>query len=456
MEDRRRNPKGSILIVDDELVVRDSLTKWFREEGYRTEAAGSAREALEKIAANGFDIVLIDIKMPGMDGMELQQRLREVDPDLVLIIMTGYASVETAVQALKRGAFDYITKPFDPDDLVHIVRNAMEQRLVKQENIRLREQLRTALPGSELVGQSPAMQRVFQLIETVAPTDATVLITGESGTGKELVARAIHAASPRRLMPMVVIHCGALTETLLESELFGHEKGAFTGAQYRKKGKFEVADGGTVFLDEISDISLKTQTDLLRVLQEKEIVRVGGTQPIQVDFRCITATNRDLEELVKEGTFRPDLYYRLNVFRIDLPPLRHRREDIPLLAEHFLRKFAAAMNKRVTRITAEAMDLLMDYDWPGNVRELENAIERAMVIGKEPELQAGDFPIQLRLPAQSAGRTLEEIERAHIEKVIEECNWNLSRAARVLDIDRVTLYNRIKKYGLQRVSPAEK
>lgn len=332
----------------------------------------------------------------------------------------------------------------------------MEQRLVKQENIQLREQLRTALPGSDLAGQSPAMQRVFQLIETVAPTDATVLITGESGTGKELVARAIHAASPRRLMPLVIIHCGALTETLLESELFGHEKGAFTGAQYRKKGKFEVADGGSVFLDEISDISLKTQTDLLRVLQEKEIVRVGSTQPIQVDFRCITATNRDLEELVKNGIFRPDLYYRLNVFRITLPPLRDRHEDIPLLAEHFLRKFAAAMNKRVTRITAEAMDLLVNYDWPGNVRELENAIERAMVIGKEPELQAGDFPIQLRAPAQSGGRTLDEVERTHIERVIEECGWNLSRAARVLDIDRGTLYNRIKKYGLQRVSPVEK
>jgi len=456
MADPRRSSKGNILIVDDELVVRDSLTKWFREEGYQTEAASSAREALEKIAANGFDIVLIDIKMPSMDGMELQQRLRDVDPDLVLIIMTGYPSVETAVQALKRGAFDYITKPFDPDDLVHIVRNAMEQRLVKQENIRLREQLRTALPGSELAGQSPAMQRVFQLIETVAPTDATVLITGESGTGKELVARAIHAASPRCLMPMVVIHCGALTETLLESELFGHEKGAFTGAQYRKKGKFEVADGGTVFLDEISDISLKTQTDLLRVLQEKEIVRVGGTQPMQVDFRCITATNRDLDELVKEGTFRPDLYYRLNVFRIDLPPLRKRREDIPLLAEHFLRKFAAAMNKRITRISAEAMDLLVNYDWPGNVRELENAIERAMVIGKEPELQVGDFPIQLRVPAESTGRTLDDIERAHIQRVIEECGWNLSRAARILDIDRVTLYNRMKRYGLQRANTVEK
>jgi len=429
--------------------VRDSLTKWFREEGYRTEAAGSAREALEKIAANGFDIVLIDIKMPGMDGMELQQRLREVDPDLVLIIMTGYASVETAVQALKRGAFDYITKPFDPDDLVHIVRNAMEQRLVKQENIRLREQLRTALPGSELVGQSPAMQRVFQLIETVAPTDATVLITGESGTGKELVARAIHAASPRRLMPMVVIHCGALTETLLESELFGHEKGAFTGAQYRKKGKFEVAEGGTVFLDEIGDISLKTQTDLLRVLQEKEITRVGGTQTIKVDFRVVAATHRDLEAMVRQGSFRADLFFRVSVFNIRVPSLRERGEDIPLLVEHFLRKHATTMNKHFRSVAPDAMELLMAHDWPGNVRELENAVERAMVVGREPELVGADFRFTSK-PSPEAPRSLEEMERVHIERVLRDCAWNQSRAARILKIDRVTLHHKIKRYGLKR------
>jgi transcriptional regulator with PAS, ATPase and Fis domain len=266
-----------------------------------------------------------------------------------------------------------------------------------------------------------------------------------------LVARAIHAASPRRYMPLVVIHCGALTETLLESELFGHERGAFTGAQYRKKGKFEVADGGSVFLDEISDISLKTQTDLLRVLQEKEIVRVGSTQPLAVDFRCITATNRNLEELVKEGTFRPDLFYRLNVFSIHLPPLRDRREDIPALADHFLRKFAAAMNKPVPRLSAAALDLLLKYDWPGNVRELENAVERALVIGREPEVQPADFPFQLHpASAPRGGLSLEEVERVHIERVLEETGWNLSRAARVLEIDRTTLYSKLKRYGLRR------
>jgi DNA-binding NtrC family response regulator len=438
---------GNILVVDDELIVRDSLSKWFHEEGYTTETAASGREALLKIQERPYDVVLIDIKMPGMDGLELQRKIHEVDPNIVLIIMTGYASVETAVQALKTGAFDYIMKPFDPDALATVVRNGLEQRRVKMENIRLREKIEEIVQPTDIIGKSSAMQRVFELIHTVAPTDATVLIHGESGTGKELVARAIHAASPRRYMPMVTIHCGALTETLLESELFGHEKGAFTGAQYRKKGKFEVADGGTVFLDEISDISLKTQTDLLRVLQEKEITRVGGTQPIKVDFRCVVATNRDLDKLVAEGTFRPDLYYRVNVFRIDLPPLRERTEDIPLLAEHFLEKFSGAMNKRFTCVSKEAMDLLLAYPWPGNVRELENAIERAMVIGHEPEIQALDFPFQVGRVSSQVPRKLEDLEQAHIRKVLDECNWNQTHAARILGIDRVTLYNKIKKYG---------
>jgi DNA-binding NtrC family response regulator len=447
--------KGRILIVDDELVVRDSLGKWFLTEGYEVEMVACAREALEAILKREYDLALIDIKMPGMDGMELQNRLREADPDLLVIIMTGYASVDTAVQALKRGAYDYITKPFDPDELVHLVSKALEHRQVRREVVRLRENLQEIFPATELVGQSSGMKRVYELVEMVAPTDATVLITGESGTGKEVVARAIHAASARRHMPLVVIHCGALTETLLESELFGHERGAFTGAQYRKKGKFEVADGGSVFLDEISDISLKTQTDLLRVLQEKEIVRVGGTQPIKVDFRCLAATNKNLEELVKEGTFRPDLFYRLNVFAIHLPPLRERREDIPLLVDYFLRKHAGNMNKPVPRPSAAALDLLLNYPWPGNVRELENAVERALVIGRGGDVQPSDFPFQLHPHEAHAGRTLEEMERVHIERVLEECSWNLSRTARTLGIDRTTLYNKIKRFGLKRAAPAQ-
>ena len=445
---------GRLLIVDDELVVRDSLGQWFESEGYEATTVASAREALEAMQRDAWDVALIDIKMPGMDGMDLQQRLHEIDPELIVIIMTGYATVETAVQALKRGAYDYITKPFDPDELVHLVRNALEHRRTKREVVRLKENLSEIFPRTELIGQSPGMKRVGELIEMVAPTDATVLISGESGTGKELVARAIHASSPRRYMPMVVIHCGALTETLLESELFGHERGAFTGAQYRKKGKFEVADGGTVFLDEISDISLKTQTDLLRVLQEKEIVRVGGTQPVKVDFRCVTATNKNLEMLVKEGTFRPDLFYRLNVFNIDLPALRDRREDIPLLADHFLRKYSTAMNRLVPHIAPAAIDLLLSHTWPGNVRELENAVERALVIGRGAEVQASDFPFQRTKEPVSKANTLEEVERLHIERVLQESDWNLSRTARILDIDRTTLYNKLKRYGLKRNEPA--
>jgi DNA-binding NtrC family response regulator len=444
-------PRGRLLIVDDELVVRDSLGKWFEGEGYEVVGVASAREALETMRAGEWDAALVDIKMPGMDGMELQKRLQEIDADLALIIMTGYATVETAVQALKQGAYDYITKPFDPDELVHLVSRAVEHRGAKREVSRLREKLEEVLPSDELVGSSPGMKRVMELIAMVAPTDATVLITGESGTGKELVARAIHAASPRRYMPFVVIHCGALTETLLESELFGHERGAFTGAQARKKGKFEVADGGSVFLDEISDVSLKTQTDLLRVLQEKEIVRVGATQPVRVDFRCVTATNRDLRALVTEGSFRPDLFYRLNVFSIELPPLRERREDIPLLADHFLRKYATAMNRSVPRISEAAMDLLLSQPWPGNVRELENAVERALVICKGADIGEDGFPFQrIRDASEAEGRTLEAMERAHIEKVLAETQWNLSQAARVLDIDRTTLYNKIRRFGLKR------
>jgi two-component system response regulator HydG len=448
------NAKANILIVDDEAVVRDSLGKWFTEEGYNVDTAMSAKEALLKLPAERWDLALLDIKMPGMDGLELQRKMRETHPEIIIIIMTGYASVETAVQALKEGAYDYITKPFDPDDLTHVIRKALEHYRTKQENLRLRENLEE-LQAVELVGQSEAMRKVVELIRTVAPTDTTVLITGESGTGKELVARAIHNLSMRRYMPLVVIHCGALTETLLESELFGHEKGAFTGAQYRKKGKFEIAEGGTVFLDEISDISLKTQTDLLRVLQEKEITRVGGTQTLKVDFRAVAATNKDLDAKVKEGTFRPDLFYRLNVFEIRVPPLRDRREDIPLLADHFVRKFAHAMNRPFTGVGKAALDLLMHYDWPGNVRELENAIERAMVIGHGAELQAADFPLQISTAPQPAnGQALEDIERAHILRVLEGCNWNQSMAARVLKIDRVTLYNKIKKYGFKKTGAA--
>ncbi|HMD42042.1 MAG TPA: sigma-54 dependent transcriptional regulator [Candidatus Acidoferrum sp.] len=442
--------KANLLVVDDELIVRDSLDKWFREEGYDVTVAENAQEALSKMAAKRFDLALVDIKMPGTDGVELQRRMREVDPEMLVIIMTGYASVETAVSALKNGAYDYVSKPFDPDDIAHTVHNALSHKRAEQENTRLRETVAAVVRPQEIVGQSAPMVRVFEAIQTVGPTEATVLITGESGTGKELIARALHAASPRHYNPLVVLHCGALAETLLESELFGHEKGAFTGAQYRKKGSFEIADGGTIFLDEIGDISLKTQTDLLRVLQEREITRVGSSHPIHVDFRCIAATNRHLEQLVEEGKFRPDLFYRLNVFQIQLPPLRERKSDIPILVDHFVRKFASSMNKRITRVSPAAMALLDRYQWPGNIRELENAVERAMVVAQGPELRESDFALRLPIIG-SASRTLEDMEKAHILAVLEECKGNQTLAAELLDIDRVTLHNKLKKYGWKRV-----
>ena len=440
--------------MDDELSVRDSLGKWFREEGYEVATTENASDALTRLAEQHWDAALVDIKMNGTDGIELQRRMHKVDPELIVIIMTGYGSVETAVAALNNGAYDYVTKPLDPDEIAHLVKNALAHKRTAQENVLLRETVAEVARPGDLIGQSIPMRKIFDAIETVGPTDATVLITGESGTGKELVTRAIHQASPRRFHPLVVIHCGALTETLLEIELFGHEKAAFTGAQYRKKGKFEIAEGGTVFLDKIGDISLKTQTDLLRVLQEREITRVGGNQIIKVNFRCVAATNKDLEKLIEEGKFRPDLFYRLNVFRIELPPLRTRREDIPSLVHHFVRKFSLAMNKRIARVSPSAMNQLQQQPWLGNVRELENAVERAMVVGQEPELREEDFIFK---PANVSGskdssKTLEDMERAHILRVVEECGANQSHAAEVLDIDRVTLYHKLKKYGWTRPS----
>ena len=447
--------KARILVVDDEAVVRESLGGWFREEGYEVDVAESAREALEKLAAASWDVFLLDIRMPGTDGIELQRRIREVHPEAAVIIMTAYASIETAVEAMKQGAFDYVVKPFDPDDLEHTVRNAVERRRLVSENRQLRDKIDELNLLHEIVGTSDAVRRVLEQVAVVSASETSVLIRGESGTGKEVVARAIHANSARKYMPIVVVNCGALSEGVLESELFGHERGAFTGAQYRRKGKFELADGGTLFLDELGDVSLKTQVDLLRVLDEKKITRVGGNSEIPVNFRLVAATNRNLETLVAEGKFREDLYYRVNVFAITIPPLRERREDIPLLAEHFLRKFSAVMNKPVGRVGAAAEEVLRVYDWPGNVRELQNAIERAVLVCKGGEIRPEDLPVQLsNAQPEPAGRALAEVERQHIKRVLEESGWNVHRAARLLGIDRVTLYNKIKKYGFKRETVA--
>jgi DNA-binding NtrC family response regulator len=448
--------KRKILIVDDELSVRNSLREWFLEDGFDVATAEDGESALREMHGAGpFDVFVIDLKMPGMDGITLQKRVQEADKDAAIIILTAFASVDTAVEALKLGAFDYITKPVDPDDLSNAVRNALRQRELSEENIRLRDKVREMVLPSPIIGESSKMRGVMGLIDAVAETDATVVIRGESGTGKELIARAIHARSPRRFFPIVAVNCGSIPETLLQSELFGHEKGAFTGAQYRRKGKIELANGGTLFLDEIGDITPQMQIDLLRVLESKRFTRLGGTQEVTSDFRLVCATNQDLEKLVEEGSFREDLYYRVNVFTIDVPPLRERAEDIPLLARFFVEKYARSMSKPVKVISPAAESVLAEYEWPGNVRELENAIERALVIGCGELLEPGDLPLRVERRAEErAGRpsrsSLASLEERHIQRVLEECGGNITRAASALGIDRGTLYNKLKRYGIER------
>ncbi|MCK4385959.1 MAG: sigma-54-dependent Fis family transcriptional regulator [candidate division Zixibacteria bacterium] len=441
---------ASIFIVDDELSVRDSLTKWFKEDGYRTDSAADATEALKKLQPGKWDIIFLDIKLPGMDGMELQQRIKSIDPHATIIMITAYASVDTAVKSLKEGAYDYVTKPVDPDYLSHLVANAIKQRRLVSENVQLKERIQELYEIDQIVGENPAMLKVFDLIKTVAPTDTSVMIKGESGTGKELIARAIHSNSSRRFFPIIIINCGGLTEGLTESEFFGHEKGAFTGALYRRKGKFEMANDGTIFLDEVGNIDAKAQTDLLRVIETKQFTRVGGNEIIKVDFRLICATNRDLELAVKEGKFREDLYYRLNVFSISIPPLRERRSDIPLLCNYYLKKLANSTNKAVTGISPDAMEKLKQYDWPGNVRELRNAIERAIVVAKGSSITVDDLPIPSSSKALPDDQSLEAVERAQIKNVLEQMGWNITRSAEILGIDRATLYHKIEKYGLRK------
>jgi DNA-binding NtrC family response regulator len=440
--------KISILIVDDEESVRDSLYNWFIEDGYRVECAENANRALSILESDSFDIILADIKMPGMDGLEMLRRIKLLKSDSIVIVMTAFATVDTAVQALKDGAFDYVTKPFDPDDLSHLIRNASKQISLVEENENLKKKVVSLENVEDLIGKSEAIKVVLKDIESVAQSNSSVVISGESGTGKELVAKAIHSNSPRKFFPLVSVHCGALTESLLESELFGHEKGAFTGAMYNRKGRFEMADNGTIFLDEIATISMKMQIDLLRVLESKKFIRVGGNKEISSDFRVICATNRDLKGMVEKGIFREDLYYRLNVVNIHVPPLRERIDDIPLLVEYFIKKYCTSMNRPSVTIDSAALTRLEEFNFPGNVRELENMIERAIVVGNGKKISLKDLPLEKTLMTNSI-ESLDDLEKSHILQILNKYNWNISRAAKALQVDRVTLYNKISKYSLK-------
>lgn len=436
-----------ILIVDDEQHLRTSLAAWFRDEGYEVLVAGNGEEALALCARQSPQILLLDIRMPGMDGLELQRKARELLPDATVIVMTAHATVDTAVRALKDGAYDYILKPFDPEDLSREVRKAAERHALLSENRQLKQRLDAGTP-SIIASSSGPMGAVLEQVEQVAPADTSVLISGESGTGKELLARLIHGRSRRSAGAMVVVNCGALAETVLESELFGHEKGAFTGAVARRRGKLEQAHGGTLFLDEIGDVPPKMQKDLLRVLEEKVITRVGGNDSVPANFRLVAASNADLDAEVGAGRFREDLYFRINVFHIHLPPLRERPEDVPLLARAFLDRFALQMNRRIDDISPEAMAALCSHPWPGNVRELQNAMERAVVVCRGRTILPEHFPFAVR-PAME-DLSMSRMEEMHTRRVLAIFGFNVTRAAEALGVDRVTLYNKMKRYGIQR------
>jgi two-component system response regulator AtoC len=454
------NERVRILVVDDEEIVRESLAGWLDKDGYAVEQAPDGPTALARLRDQPFSIVIADLKMPGMDGLALQAQAKQLRPDLAVVIMTAYATVDTAVTAMKQGAFDYLVKPFDPEELSMMMQKIVAQQELVRENAVLRKALRKEHQLHDLASKAPSMQAVFELARSAARSSSTILILGESGAGKEVLARAIHAESPRAEGPFVDVSCAALTETLLESELFGHEKGSFTGATARRKGKFEIAHKGTLFLDEIGDIGPKLQVDLLRVLQERRFCRIGGNEPVEVDVRIVAATNKDLQRAVAAGTFREDLYYRLNVIPIRLPPLRERREDIPLLVDQFLERLSAELDREIDGVSAEAMAALLAHPWPGNVRELRNVLERGAVVARgaiielsdlglsPPEAPAdhGPGPATASAPTES----LDEVERRHIASVLAHTGFNVSQSARVLGVDRVTLYNKMRKYGLKR------
>jgi DNA-binding NtrC family response regulator len=447
--------RGRILVVDDDANARTALASLLRDEGYAIETAADGFKALPKLEELAPHLLLTDLKMPGMDGLELMRKAREIDPELVVVLMTASGGVETAVDAMRRGAADYLTKPVNVDELVIVLDRALERRKLIEETSHLRDRLSQRNRIESIVGSSPPMLKVFEMIQQVAPSRASVLITGESGTGKELVASAIHEHSKRCTGPFVKLHCAALAETLLESELFGHERGSFTGASNQREGRFEHADGGTLFLDEIGEISPAIQVKLLRFLQEREFERVGGNKTMRVDVRIVAATNRDLPQLVKDGKFREDLFYRLNVVAIETPPLRARPSDVPLLAMKFLQKYAAENERTLQGFSHEALATLTHYGWPGNVRELENTVERAVVICRGTEIGLADLSPNVTAQAgrasngmpQVPGATLAELERFAILRTLEHTGGSTSRAAEMLGISARTIQYRLHEYG---------
>ncbi len=449
--------KNRFMVVDDELIVRESLAAWLEKEGAAVDRAESGEQALDLMEGNLYDIMFVDIKMPGMGGFGLLERVKKFFPTTVVVIITAYGTVEHAVEAMKLGANDFLVKPFDPEGLGLLVAKLLEHKRLLEETQYLRNEVSRCWAGpDEIIGRSASMIDLFDTIMEIANSESSILILGETGTGKELIARAIHANSKRMGGPFVPINCGAIPESLMESEIFGHEKGSFTGAIRPKKGLIEVAEGGTLFLDEVGEIIPKMQVDLLRVLQDRSFYRVGGVEAIKADFRLISATHRDLAQQAAQGAFRQDFFYRINVITLRVPPLRERREDIQLLVTYFLKRFARETNREVDSVSDDAMKMLLDYDWPGNIRELENVVERAVVTSKKRVLATDSFaylnPGGVSVGISSAPRSLEEAEIAHIRQILDEQDWNISHAAKVLQVDRTTLHKKIRRYGLERSS----
>ena len=444
--------KHKILIVEDDDLMQGMLKDSLNNSGYEVTLASDGLEGLRKFQKSDYDLVLLDIKLPKMNGIKLLQKIKEISPETIVIIMTAFGTVETAVQAMKIGAYDYITKPFLSDELILIMQKGLELQKLKRENILLRKELKHEFSLGNIIGKSKVMQEVYQLIEIIAPSRCTVLIQGESGTGKELVAEAIHHLSAQKDKPLIKVSCGALPETLLESELFGHERGAFTNAFKLKKGRFELAHQSTIFLDDVDDMSSVVQMRLLRVLQEREFERVGGTETIKVNLRIIAASKADLFTLVKEGKFREDLYYRLNVVPIILPPLHARKRDIPLLVNHFLNNYNIQLNKNV-EISTEALQRMMNYNWPGNIRELENLIERLVTISVKDKIINQDLPEYLRIKKKWSSNKIkivvQEVEKEHIIKILEQTNWKKNETAEILGITTKSLWEKMKKYNIK-------